>query len=74
MSKQTRKIRYIALDSKVLVVAKEGGIGDWAAYIGAVPGLNHTFEWQRVRDNGTKLPQKVAEILFPDFKDLNWRD
>jgi len=68
------RTKYIVLDSKVLVVAVEGSIGDWAAYIGAVPGYNFDEEWQRVAENGTKLPKSIAEILFPLFKDLKWRE
>jgi hypothetical protein len=62
------------LDSKVLVVAKEGAVRDWAAYIGAVPGEDHELEWHLVLRDGSKLPREVAEILFPRFCDLTWRD
>lgn len=68
-----KKIRYIALDLKVLVVATEGEVDDWAAYIGAVAGNNHDHEWQQVKERGTKIPKAVAEVLFPDFKHLKWR-
>ncbi len=56
-----------------MAVAVEGAIGDWAAYIGAIEGHNFDEEWQQIRDNGTKLPKDVAELLFPDFKHLKWR-
>ena len=68
-----RKTRWIALDSRVIAVAVEGGIGDWSAYIGAVEGRNHDEEWEEVARHGTKLPREVAELLFPDFKHLVWR-
>ena len=68
-----RKTRWMALDSRVIAVAVEGGIGDWAAYIGAVEGKNHNEEWEEVARRGTKLPREVAERLFPDFKHLIWR-
>jgi len=59
----------------VIVVAIEGSIRDWAAYIGAVPGQNHEREWQLVLEDGSKLFQKFAEVLFPDFaQDFVWRD
>jgi hypothetical protein len=70
----TRKLRYRALASKILVVAVEGSAGDWAAYIGTVRGKNHDKEFTCVQECGEKLPQRFAEILFPDFKYLKWRD
>ncbi len=70
------KIDWQALDSKVIVVAIEGAVKDWAAYIGAVPGDNHDKEWFDVAKHGTKLPEKVARLLFPDFVKarLRWRE
>ena len=35
------KTRYIALSRKVIAVAIEGEVKDWAAYIDGVPGDNH---------------------------------
>ena len=65
---------YIALDHKVLAVATEGAINDWAAYIGAVAGENHITEAEGVRKHGSKLPQTIAEYLFPYFaKRFKWR-
>jgi hypothetical protein len=70
-----KKVRWIPLDSKVIAVAVEGEVGDWSAYIGAVPGKDHTKEWQEILKHGTKLSRKVAEVLFPDFaKEFRWRD
>jgi hypothetical protein len=69
------KTRYIALSRKVIAVAIEGEVKDWAAYIDGVPGDNHFLEAKEVARTGTKLPQKVAEILFPDFaSEFSWRD
>jgi len=68
-----KRVRYYALDKRVIVVAIEGEIKDWAAYIGTVKGNRHSEEWYEVRRHGTKLPKAVAEILFPDFKKLKWR-
>lgn len=66
--------RYFALDRQVLVVAVEGEVKDWAAYIGAVEGNKHSEEVQKVYERGTKLPEQVARILFPDFaKKFRWR-
>lgn len=73
MSKK-KKIRWRALDINVVVVAKEGSTGDWSAYIGAVRGDSHEREWRRVMTDGSKLPQNVAEVIFPDFaKQFEWR-
>lgn len=65
--------RWKALDTYVIVVAVEGEIEDWAAYIGSVEGHNHDVEWLEVRDNGSKLPENVAVALFPDFMYLRYR-
>lgn len=62
-----KRVSIIALDSKVLVVAVEGTVLDWAAYIGAVQGEDHDSEWQQVRDHGSKLTKEIAEFLFPEF-------
>ena len=70
-----RNMRCRALDCRVLAVAKEGYCGDWAAYVGAVTGTNHDEDLQSVLANGSKLEQKVAEVLFPDFAEKYiWRD
>jgi hypothetical protein len=67
--------RVYPLDTHVLAVAMVNTIhGDWAAYIGSVPGLCHDKEWQKVAEEATKLPEKVAEVLFPDLaKEYEWR-
>ena len=63
-----------ALDQRVIVVAVEGHAGDWAAYIGAVRGLCHDVEWKEVAEHGNKLAKELAEFLFPEFKDLQYRE
>lgn len=67
------RVSYKVLAVDVIVVAKEGGNHDWAAYIGSVPGFNHDKEWKTVRETGAKLPESVARVLFPAFADLRWR-
>lgn len=69
------EVSWRALASKVLVVAKQGGAEyDWAAYIDAVPGINHTQEVEEVKRSGTKLPYEVAKVLFPSFdRKYEWR-
>jgi len=66
---------YRPLDTKVIVVASQGGRGDdWAAYIGAVKGECHDQEWKDVLEHGTKLSQKIAEAIFPWWaKNYKWR-
>jgi len=69
-----KKVRWIALHTKVIAVAVEGSIGDWTAYIADVPGENHDREWQKVASEGAKLRFDVAEVLFPDFaQKFSWR-
>lgn len=67
------KTEWKPLDRRVIAVAVEGAVGDWAAYIGAVEGESHEHEWREVKAHGTKLRREVAELLFPEFKGLNWR-
>jgi len=67
-------MEYKALDKQVLVVAVEGGIGDWACYIGAVAGKNHEREFMEVAKHGTKLPRQIAELLFPEWERYRWRE
>lgn len=74
MSKQRLMQKWRVLDNKVIAVASQGWVGDWAAYIGAVEGRDHEGEWFLVMEYGTKLPQDIAEALFPEFKMLHWRD
>jgi len=68
-------IRYLALAQKVLAVAKSNDdIGDWAAYIDAVPGDDHETEYMNVARHGDKLPENVAKLLFPGFTEkYKWR-
>ena len=68
------KTAYRALDTHVLAVVREGAIGDWAAYIGAVDGKRHEDSVEKVASNGTKLPKALAEMLFPEFKRMVWRE
>jgi hypothetical protein len=73
---QGRRIEVVPLDSKVLVVAAEGFVTDWAAYIGAVAGEDHDREWLDVLFHGNKLPERVAKAIFQGepWKYLDWRD
>jgi hypothetical protein len=69
-----KKADYTALSRRVLAVAIEGEVHDWAAYIDAVAGEDFSKEWMEVARHGSKLPKEVAEIYFPEFKSLRWRD
>jgi hypothetical protein len=66
----------LALAPDVLCVAVVNlQIGDWSAYIKAVPGENHITEAQNVVDRGTKLPYNIAKELFRTLdQHYYWRD
>ncbi len=67
---------YRALDRRVLVVAViNDNVGDWNAYIGAVPGIKHDHEYAEVAKTGSKLPLPIARLIFPEATSLyKWRD
>lgn len=64
---------YKILECRVIAVAVKGAVGDWAAYIGSVAGQDHQNEWQEVKANGEKLSQSIAEVMFPEWKKLRYR-
>lgn len=66
-------IDYKALSRRVLAVAVEGSVGDWACYIDAVPGNNHEVELEDVMRHGAKQSKKLALVLFPHMKDKPYR-
>lgn len=70
------KYYFRALSPRVLAVANiNDQVGDWAVYIDAVPGKDHTIEWQEVSRIGAKLPKEIAALLFPSEAALyRWRD
>jgi hypothetical protein len=61
--------RY-ALAHDVLVVMRSRIECAWAAYCGAVPGHDHDVEQEEILREGTKLPEKIARVIFPQFKDI----
>jgi hypothetical protein len=65
-----------ALSKKVLAIAAiNPKIGDWSAYIDAVPGINHDVEKYEVARSGEKLPYQVAKLIFPlEAQNYKWRD
>lgn len=38
--------------------------GDWAAYCAGVTGVNHDNEFEKVIEQGTKLPERVGRFFF----------
>lgn len=62
------------LDRRVLAVAVEGAGPDWAAYIGAVEGMNHELEWEKVAKEGNKLSKQIADAIFPELSKRLYRD
>ena len=67
-----RITQHYALSQRVLAVATTRIEGAWSAYIDAVPGMNHAEEEAEVLAHGNKLPEQVARVLFPLFKELNY--
>ena len=59
-----------ALASKVLAVAHTRIEGAWCAYIDAVPGYDHNAERVGVLRHGSKLGERIALILFPQFEGI----
>jgi hypothetical protein len=63
-------IAYRALSSHVLVVAKTRVECTWAAYVDAVPGVNHASEVEKVLKHGTKLDERIARVLFSGMHEV----
>lgn len=63
-------MRYRALARCVLAVAETRAEGTWAAYCDAVPGKNHENELEPVLNQGAKLTEDVARVLFPYFREV----
>lgn len=49
------------------VTTPDGFKGDWAAYIGTVPGYSHKHEWRHVARHGNKLLEDHARLFFGDW-------
>lgn len=60
------------LHRQILVVAKTRMEGAWSAYIFPVPGENHDEEAKLWQTEGVKLPENLARVMFPEFKDLKY--
>jgi hypothetical protein len=63
-------IEYIAVHSKVLIVAVHRVEGTWKAYVTPVAGINHRYEapisWQ---SEGEQMGESQARAFFPHLKD-----
>jgi len=61
-------------DGLYVVVASEGGIKDWAAYLESIDSRKQGNTSDAIHDFGHKIPQEDAERLFPDWASrLAWR-
>ena len=66
--------RYRVLSSRVLVVARTRIEGAWTAFCDAVPGYDHSEEWDAVARHGATLDERVALAIFPAFKGVPYAD
>lgn len=56
---------WYPLDAHVLaVLVINHTLGDWKAYIGAVPGIKHSEEWREVANRGAAMHRVTARALF----------
>ncbi len=63
-------VRVKALHREVLVMAHTRQERAWCAYCFPVPGMNHDNEVYLWRENGEKLEEDIARVMFPVFTDL----
>ena len=66
-------IGWLVMSQKVLVVATQGTVGDWSAYIDAVPGIDHKNEIKEVIERGSKVSPRIAAAMFPDLDIKKYR-
>jgi len=64
------EIRIYALASQVLAVATTRIEGTWKAYINAVPGINHSEEFDDVLRHGEDPGERIARAIFSEFYDV----
>lgn len=69
---------YHALATKVMAFAVANvSVGDWAAYIDAVPGEDHDEEFGQLLEKrmSAKLSHDIAKIIFPSYEEkYRWRN
>lgn len=61
---------WMALHSKVLLVAKTRIEGEWACYCTPVPGKNHDIEIGLWQEHGTKVGRSIARAAFPHLLEI----
>ena len=59
------------LTGKLTIIAVEGAINDWAAYIETPSSGGDPFQ---IAKSGNKLSKKVASRFFPELDDTKYRD
>jgi len=64
------EVQWRAVHHRVLVHAHTRIEGAWSAYIFPVPGVDHQRELYLWKTEGSKLPEDVARVMFPVFKDV----
>lgn len=67
-----KEYRYVALDTRILLVQVETIGIDWTCYIGTVPGIHHEREYMNVAEVGSKVSEELAKLYFSS--DLPWRN
>jgi len=78
MSEQTEEQKWsptiarYSLSPNVMVVARTRIEGTWGAYVAAVPGQSISHDEKLTLDNGTKLPEKIARVIFEQFEEMKY--
>ncbi len=54
---------YTQLASTALAVLTHRIEGAWCVYVGGVPGMNHSSEWEEVYRHGDKLDESTARAI-----------
>ena len=65
VKEKNKTFKIYTLSRRVMAIAVlHTNVGDWSAYIDAVPGQNHDNEWREVVKSGTKMTQHQSETFF----------
>jgi hypothetical protein len=62
--------RVYPLASRVLIVANTRIEGAWCCYADAVQGMDHQYEYQEVLATGSKVSERIARAVFPEFEGI----
>jgi len=71
---QYNRKEHRMLSPAIMVVAVEGSVNDWAAYIAVTSYGEDDGAIEYVAAHGHKIRRVLAEFLFPEWKQLDWRD